>query len=156
MRVAYDPNLRVTLWPLDRARETIHAAVARCDIVLPGLDDARALTGLRDVDAIADFYLHLGPALVAMTLGRDGVLVASRDRRERIPGHAVAAVDATAAGDTFDGAFLARLLAGADPVAAARHANAAAALSTTGYGAVAPMPDFEQASALLRAEGSTR
>jgi 2-dehydro-3-deoxygluconokinase len=49
-------------------------------------------------------------------------------------------VDATAAGDTFDGAFLARLVAGDDPFVAARYANAAAALSTQGYGAVAPMP----------------
>ena len=49
-------------------------------------------------------------------------------------------MDATAAGDTFDGAFLARLCAGDDPFAAARYANVAAALSTAGYGAVAPIP----------------
>ncbi|MGE3927426.1 MAG: PfkB family carbohydrate kinase, partial [Lautropia sp.] len=74
-------------------------------------------------------------------LGRAGTLVATPDRRERVPVRPVDAVDATAAGDTFDGAFLAELLRGADPFAAARHANAAAALSTLGYGAVAPMPD---------------
>jgi 2-dehydro-3-deoxygluconokinase len=52
----------------------------------------------------------------------------------------VAAVDATGAGDCFAGNFLARLLAGDAPLDAARYANAAAALSTTGYGAVAPLP----------------
>ena len=61
-------------------------------------------------------------------------------RRERIAGHAVDAVDATGAGDCFDGAFAARMLAGDDPFAAARYANAAAALATTGFGAVAPLP----------------
>ena len=50
------------------------------------------------------------------------------------------AVDATGAGDCFDGSFLARLAAGHDAVSAARWASAAAALTTTGYGAVAPLP----------------
>ena len=49
-------------------------------------------------------------------------------------------MDATGAGDTFAGAFLVRLAAGDDAFAAGRWANAAAALATTGYGAVAPMP----------------
>ncbi len=63
----------------------------------------------------------------------------------------VEAVDATAAGDTFDGAFLAEYLIGRDALAAARYANAAAALSTTGYGAVAPMPTRAEVEALLTA-----
>jgi 2-dehydro-3-deoxygluconokinase len=58
-------------------------------------------------------------------------------------------VDATAAGDTFDGAFLAEILRGSDPFAAARYANAAAALSTLGYGAVAPMPRRAAVNAFL-------
>ena len=65
------------------------------------------------------------------------------------PAHRVNAVDATGAGDTFAGALLARLLAGEDPLAAARYANAAAALSTTGYGAVAPIPREAAVRALL-------
>src|SRR5919108_324409 len=62
------------------------------------------------------------------------------DERFRVPGHRVKAVDATGAGDTFDGAFLARLLAGDDLRKAAHYANVAAALSTRGYGAVTPIP----------------
>ncbi len=139
-RVSYDTNLRLKLWPLKRASAVIHAAMAECDIALPGLDDARQLTGLDEPDAIADFYLRLGAGTVALTLGEDGTLVATADERRRIRGRRVEAVDATAAGDTFDGAFLARLVAGDDPFEAARYANAAAALSTLGYGAVAPIP----------------
>jgi 2-dehydro-3-deoxygluconokinase len=52
----------------------------------------------------------------------------------------VNAVDATGAGDCFGGAFIARLVEGDDPFEAARYANVAAALSTQGYGAVAPIP----------------
>jgi 2-dehydro-3-deoxygluconokinase len=138
--VSYDTNLRLRLWPLARAQAVTNAAMALADIALPGLDDARQLTGLSEPDAIADFYLSRGSNIVAMTLGKNGALVATKAERRRVPSIKVNAVDATGAGDCFDGAFLAEWLATRDPFAAARYACAAAALSTTGYGAVAPLP----------------
>ena len=111
-----------------------------CDIALPGLDDGQALTGHGDPDAIVDFYLRLGASVVVLKLGKEGAIAATAKRRERIAGHRVAAVDATGAGDCFDGAFLAEYVQRGDPFAAARFANVAAALSTLGYGAVAPLP----------------
>ncbi|MEM9012351.1 MAG: sugar kinase [Pseudomonadota bacterium] len=140
VRVSYDTNLRPALWPLARARAVIHAAVSSCQIALPGLDDARALTGRAEPDAILDFYLELGVEVVALTLGAEGTRVATPEVRRHLPPHTVTALDATGAGDTFDGAFLAELAAGRDPFDAARYANVAAALSTQGYGAVGPMP----------------
>jgi len=140
VKVSYDTNLRLRLWELDVAREVVDATIARCDIALPSLDDSRQLTGLEDPQAIADHYLGLGAPLVALKMGADGSLIATRERQVTVAPHKVEAVDATGAGDTFDGAFLTRLLAGDDPVKAARYANVAAALSTTGYGAVTPMP----------------
>jgi 2-dehydro-3-deoxygluconokinase len=147
--VAYDTNLRLKLWPLTRARAVIHEAISRVDIALPGLDDARQLTGLIAPEAICDFYLKLGAKIVALTLGRDGALVATAARSERIAAIAVEAVDATGAGDMFDGAFLAEYLNGGDPFAAARFATVAAALSTLGYGAIAPMPRRAETLAAL-------
>ena len=148
--VSFDTNLRLRLWPLDRARACIHAAVANSDIVFPSLDDARVLTGLEEPGAIAEFYLRLCP-LVLLKLGPDGVLVATREGQQRIPGFRVEAVDATGAGDTFAGAFLARRARGESLDQAARYANAAAALSTTGYGAVAPIPREDAVMAFLAA-----
>ena len=153
-QVSYDPNLRLKLWPLDKARAVIHQAMAMCQIALPGLDDAQLLTGHDAPDDIVDFYLSLGAQTVALTLGKAGTLVATSSAREMIPAFPVDAVDATAAGDTFDGAFLAELLAGRTPFAAARYANAAAALSTTGYGAVAPMPRRTDVEAFITARNT--
>jgi 2-dehydro-3-deoxygluconokinase len=151
-RVSFDTNLRLRLWDLDTARRTIHATMTRCDIALPSLEDSCQLTGLDKPEAIADFYLGLGPSLVALKMGGDGALIAGRDFRLRIPPHPVTTVDATGAGDAFDGAFLARLLAGDDPEKAGRYANIAAALSTRDYGAVAPIPRrAEVEKALTRA-----
>jgi 2-dehydro-3-deoxygluconokinase len=138
--VSYDTNLRLRLWPIERAREFTNTAMRLADIALPGLDDARQLTGRDTPDAICDFYLEGGSKIVALTLGKDGALIATPDARRIMPSIAVDAVDATGAGDCFDGAFLAEWLATGDPFRAGRYACAAAALSTTGYGAVAPLP----------------
>ncbi|MFZ5783804.1 MAG: sugar kinase [Pseudomonadota bacterium] len=154
VKVSYDTNLRLRLWDLDTARAVIDATIARCDVALPSLDDSQQLTGLQAPDAIADHYLRLGAPLVALKMAAEGCLVATPERRFRLPGHRVKAVDATGAGDTFDGAFLARLLAGDDLAAAARYANVAAALSTTGYGAVTPIPRADAVRAALAAAPS--
>jgi 2-dehydro-3-deoxygluconokinase len=147
--VSYDTNLRLKLWPLARARAIVAETAAMADIVLPGLDDARLLTGLDAPEEIAAHYLGAGAKQVALTLGAEGVLYADAERMERIAPHRVAAVDATGAGDAFDGAFLAELLAGADGLSAARHANAAAALAVCGFGAVAPLPQRADVVAFL-------
>lgn len=152
VKVSYDTNLRLRLWDLDVARATIHETCRRCDILLPSLDDSQQLTGLSKPDEIADFYLGLGAPMVALKMGSDGALLALPDKRTRIAPYRVEAVDATGAGDTFDGSFLARLLEGDEPEQAARYANVAAALSTTGYGAVAPIPRRETVLAALGRE----
>ena len=77
---------------------------------------------------------------MALKLGPEGVLVATAEERHRVAGFRVDTVDATGAGDTFDGAFITERLRGARLEDAARYANAAAALSTRGYGAVDPIP----------------
>lgn len=138
--IAYDTNYRPRLWPAARAAAVIHAAIAQADIALPGMDDAKALIGLENPDAIADFYLRLGPPLVVLKMGAAGALVATPDSRTLIPPHPCTPIDATGAGDTFCGSFLARLLAGDAAIPAARYAAAAAALKTEGYGAVSPIP----------------
>lgn len=150
VKVAYDTNLRLRLWPPARARAVIDAAIAQADMAFPSREDAEALTGISDPDAIADYYLRLGCPLVAVKCGADGALLATAGGlRVRAAAHAVAAVDATGAGDTFCGAFMARTVLGDAPEDALAYANAAAALSTTGYGAVAPIPRADAVRTLM-------
>ena len=148
-RVSLDSNLRLKLWPLARARAVIGAAAAMADHFFPSIEDARALSGLEQPDAIVDWAHRLGARTVYLKLGAEGVIVSDGARRERIAGLKVKAVDATGAGDCFCGATLARLAAGDSFVDAGRYANAAAALATTGFGAVAPLPRPEAVRKLL-------
>jgi len=145
----YDSNLRLRLWPLARAREVITATMSQADYFLLSMDDAEALCGLRNPDAIVDWCHRAGAGIVALKLGARGVIGSDSIRRERIEGYKVDCVDATGAGDCFAGALLARMSAGDDFWQGLRYANAAAALTTTGYGAVAPLPRPEAVRQLL-------
>jgi 2-dehydro-3-deoxygluconokinase len=140
VKVSFDTNLRLKLWPVARARAVMTDVLRQADIALPSYDDAVAITGLTDPEAIVDHCLALGAKVVALKLGDRGAIVADAARRHRIVPHPCRPVDATGAGDTFGGAFVARLLAGDDLFDAGRYAAVAAALSTEGYGAVEPIP----------------
>lgn len=147
-RVSFDTNLRLKLWSKDRARAIMSDVIGLSDIILPSYDDIVAITGLSEPEALVDWCLARGANIVALKLGSEGALIADNARRFRIPPHPCQPVDATGAGDCFGGAFIARLVAGDDLEAAGRYAGVAAALSTQGYGAVAPIP---RAAEVLRA-----
>lgn len=152
--VAYDTNYRPRLWPAARAASVMHAAMAHADYAMPGLEDVRILTGLTDPDRMLDFYLRLGSKLVLLKMGEAGSYLATADARVLIPAHKIEPVDATGAGDTFCGSFLARLLGGDDPQAAARYASVAAALKCLGYGAVEPIPTAAQVWEVLNGQNT--
>jgi 2-dehydro-3-deoxygluconokinase len=152
VQVSFDTNLRLKLWPLGRARAVMTDVLRRCDIALPSWDDITAVTGLSEPEAIVDHCLAQGAKTVALKLGAEGALVASTHESHRIPPFPCTPVDATGAGDTFGGAFVARCLAGDSLLEAGRYAACAAALSTQDYGGVAPIPRAAQVRAALRAQ----
>src|SRR5205823_9212903 len=100
------------------------------------------LTGISPVQEPADWeakaarkLLSLGPRHVILTLGERGAYLATADREVLVPPQRVKAVDATAAGDAFNGALAVALAEGQDLLAAIRFANVAGALATTRPGA---------------------
>jgi 2-dehydro-3-deoxygluconokinase len=149
-KLSFDSNLRPRLWPLSRASALIGAAAGAADFFFTSLEDARALARLQDPDGMLDWAHRLGARNVLLMLGAEGAIASDGAKRERIAGFKVKAVDATGAGDCFCGATLARLAAGDSLFEAARYANAAAALKTTGYGAVAPLPRPDAVRRLLQ------
>ena len=149
-RIFYDPNLRPKLWPLARARAIAIATIAQSDWCLPSREDAEWVFGTSDADAVIDACRRAGARGVVYKRGADGCVVDDGRKRVSIAPHRVATVDAPGAGDCFDGAFAARLAVGDDPVSAGRYANAAAAIATTGYGAVDPLPRPNKVDALAR------
>jgi ribokinase len=96
--------------------------------------------GLRAEES-AKKLLAKGLRGVVLKRGGDGAYVAAQDgKAEWVKPFKVDAIDTVAAGDCFNGAFAVALLEGKDPSAAARFANAAAAICVTRKGAQASMP----------------
>ena len=100
---------------------------------------------------LAEEVLADGPQNLLLKLGSRGAFLATGNgQRMLLPAIAVPVVDTTAAGDAFNGAFATRLVAGDEPLEAARFAIAAAALSVTRHGALPSMPDAREVQALLQ------
>jgi ribokinase len=94
--------------------------------------------------------LHdLGIPHLIITLAEDGVLVFENHRPVHIPAYQVEAVDTTAAGDAFVGAFAVALTEGLSNQKAAAWANAAAALSVTRVGAQPSLPNRAELEVFL-------
>lgn len=140
-RVSFDPNMRLRLWPLPRAKAVISATIGLTDLFLPSLDEAKILAEADSVPDIFAWCFAHGARAVVLKCGALGAWLAQDGQAPQlVPGMPVQAIDATGAGDCFDGSLLARLAAGATLAEAVRYANVSAALSTLGHGAVAPIP----------------
>lgn len=111
------------------------------DILLPNKEEGRVLTGEEDPVAIAENLTKMFPAaLIVLKLDADGALVHGPNGTVHIPPATNRLVDATGAGDSFAGAFIAHYLRHGSEVDAARHATRVSAWVIEHIGA-RPTPD---------------
>ncbi|MEU4575052.1 ribokinase [Nonomuraea sp. ATR24] len=118
-------------------------------LLLPNEHEAADITGAADPEAAMDALLQRVDEAV-ITLGSEGALYGGRTgERLRVPAVKVRAVDTTAAGDTFAGAFAVARAEGREAAGALRFASAAAALSVQREGASTSMPTRAEIDAAL-------
>ncbi len=139
-RISYDLNFRPRLWQRQQAVPIIQRSIALADLFLPSIDEVALLAGTSTPEQALQWAHGLGAKNVILKLGAAGCWVSTAEGVQRLHGYSVSALDTTGAGDCFAGVCLARLAAGDSLCDAARAANVAAALSTQGFGAVAPLP----------------
>ena len=98
--------------------------------MLPGLSEARRITGLSDEKVVGRFYLDHGVMPVAVMLGgSDGVYVCTAEEEHYVPSyHVDHIVDTVGAGDGFAAGFTSGLLDGLSLYDAARRGAAIGAL----------------------------
>jgi 2-dehydro-3-deoxygluconokinase len=139
--VAFDSNFRPRGWKGDRsrARAVLTEALKRVDLALPTHDDEAALWGDSDPQATAARLLALGIAEIVVKNGPNSALLAVHGQIEAVPvPEVVTPVDSTAAGDSFNAAYIAARLAKAEPLAAAVAAHRLAGQVIRHRGAIMP------------------
>ncbi len=111
-KVAFDPNLRPRLWEdLDTMRAVVTETAGLCDFVMPSFEDELSHFGDATPKASAERYLAAGADMVVVKNGPEDVICARKDDWQSYQPQPVGnIVDTTAAGDSFNAAFLAEYL----------------------------------------------
>ena len=140
-KVAFDGNFRPRGWKGDvnRTRTVFVEALKRVDIALPTFDDEALLWGDASPEATVERLQAFGIAEIVVKNGPNSALVAGEGGREHVPvPEVVVPIDTTAAGDSFNAAYLAARLAGEPALAAAATAHRLASEVIRHRGAIVP------------------
>lgn len=130
-RVVFDTNLRPALWTSPAImKSTLTAAAHIADIVLPTHTDEAPLFGDATPEATAQRYLDIGVEEVVAKDGAKPAFVALKSgEKHTVPTPpAEKVVDATGAGDSFNGGYLTARLAGASAEDAVKRGHAVAGI----------------------------
>jgi len=138
-KIAFDANLRPALWRnLDAARTAIAPMIRLADIFRASGEDGALLIGAREPEIQIEALRAAGAREIALTLGGQGCIVATKVCTVALPALPVEVKDTSGAGDAFTGVYLAARLRGAEPVDAAKTALKVASHVVTYPGAIAP------------------
>lgn len=162
--LSFDPNYRPSLWrSAEEAKDAIVSGCKLADMIKLADGELGLLSAETDtVLAAEDVMRRFRPALLVVTLGRDGAFCLTRTGRlVRADAYDVDTVDTTGAGDAFFGAFLSGVIrCGKQPgemeepelASILNMATACGSLSTASYGAIPSMPTEEAVVSLLKAK----
>jgi 5-dehydro-2-deoxygluconokinase len=145
-----DLDYRPTFWTGEaEASEVIGAALDLAGAAVGKREECRVAVGTADPQSAADTLLARGCSLAVVKQGGEGVLVATADEREVVPGLRVPVVCGLGAGDAFGGALCHGLLAGWPPAECVRFANGAGAIVASRLLCADAMPEESEVRALL-------
>jgi 2-dehydro-3-deoxygluconokinase len=126
VRVAFDGNFRPRAWKgdLQRTRAVFIETLKRVDIALPTFDDEAVLWGDPSPESTVERLQAFGIGEIVVKNGPNSALIATGGGHDFVPvPEVLVPIDATAAGDAFNAAYLAARLSGTIPVEAAGAAH---------------------------------
>lgn len=130
----------------------IAEALNYVDYFFPNYDEASMLTGLTDLDEIADKFMSLGVKHVVIKIGKKGAFIKSKNVRTIVPAFVnkgAIHIDTTGAGDNFAAGFISELVQDKSFEECARFASAVAAVSVEGLGATAGVKSKQQVNQMI-------
>ncbi len=122
----------------------VASVLPHTDYFLPSIEEARALSGLFDMDDAAKYFLDLGVNACVFTLGAAGAYYQDRFGISfSMPAFEIDVKCTCGCGDAFNAGFAVGLVKGFDIETTVRFAQATAALNATGLGSQAGVESFE-------------
>ncbi|MFI3226873.1 MAG: carbohydrate kinase [Clostridia bacterium] len=152
--ISYDPNYRAPLWnSKEQAIEQMKSPLELVDILKISDEETELMTGEIDPYRACEVLLSIGIPVVAITLGADGALIATKDGVSHVKGFKPQRIcDTNGAGDSFWGGFLYKVIVNGnkpceitieEAVENAFFANGVASLCVENFGAIPAMPTIE-------------
>ncbi|MFF2480595.1 sugar kinase [Paenibacillus sp. NPDC058071] len=118
VKVSFDPNLRLKLWTIEEARETLLPFAEQADYFLPGWDELKLLYDTDSYEEVKTKLTQLKAVTVIKGVG-DTTVVLENGTETPVPFYpAEKVVDTVGAGDGFCAGFLAGLMKGMTPAEA--------------------------------------
>ncbi len=134
-KVSFDPNIRKELLTDKSVFEIINEVVKNTNVFLPGAGELLSITGKETIgEAVKAGFENPNLEILALKNGSKGCTIYTRNEVDQVGVYPVEQVDATGAGDCFDGAFISGLLEGKTIKQAAQMAAAAGALNAAAFG----------------------
>lgn len=134
-RVSFDPNIRKELYTDDSIHQVVREVMEHTSVLLPGMEELFLMTGKNTVEeAVKAAFERPKLELLVLKNGSKGSVIYTRTDRISMGVYPVKQVDATGAGDCFDGGFIAGLVQGKSLEEAARMGAAAGALNAAAFG----------------------
>ncbi len=136
MLFSFDPNLRPQLWgDPNKMIGYMNRMSKKCDIFLPGINEAKILIGESDPEKIGQTYLNLGNKTVILKLGSKGAYYATKEESGYVEAAPVdKIVDTVGAGDGFAAGVLSALKDGLSLKDAVKRGNAVGAIQIMNRG----------------------
>ncbi len=152
MLISFDPNIRVSLWKnMDEMRESLNYIAGLCDYIFPGIKEGQILTGMNQIEDIADFYLAKGCKGVVIKNGDKGASYKLQGGALKdVAGFRVDhIVDTVGAGDGFATGVISGCLEKLPMEKAVKRGNAIGAIVITSKGDNENLPTAKELAAFM-------
>ncbi|CAM3444141.1 carbohydrate kinase family protein [Zobellia roscoffensis] len=153
--ISFDPNFREDLWKGEEetfVRKSLRF-IEKSHLCKFSEEEAQLISGESDLERACNIIHEIGCPTICVTLGGKGTLVSTAQKKTIVESIKVSPVDTTGAGDAFIGCLLYQIANLGDPyqiltdydqlLEMVAIANKAGAVTTTGYGAIPSLPDYD-------------
>ncbi|MFB6215154.1 MAG: sugar kinase [Candidatus Bipolaricaulia bacterium] len=152
--ISFDPNLRTELLGVEKTREICNPILDSCDLIVPGADELKGITGASSEEEAVAAALEKGAKLVAVKDGENGCRIYHGGQTFETEAFNVEEVDPTGAGDAFSAAVAVGWLEGMGIQTLGTFANAVGGLAVTAKGPMEGLVDRGRVKRMIEENGN--